>query len=64
MCVRSCGLKVQKGEAEVSLLLFRWQPPNDVLSYFIEKCCGIRTRIRYHSKYNHKIELKTIKRKD
>ena len=37
MCVRSCGLKAQKGEAEVSLLLFYWQPPDDVLCYSVEK---------------------------
>jgi hypothetical protein len=37
MCVRSCGLKAQKGEAEVSLLLFYWQPSDDVLSYSTEK---------------------------
>ncbi len=37
MCVRSCGLKAQKGEAGVSLLLFCWQPPDDVLSYSVEK---------------------------
>ena len=38
MCVRSCGLKAQKGEVEVSLLLFYWQPLDDVLFYSIEKC--------------------------
>ena len=64
MCVRSCGLKVQKGEAEVSLLLFCWQPPDDVLFYSAEKCVQHSTRIRYHSKYTHKIEIETIKRKD
>ena len=37
MCVRSCGSKVQKGEADVSLLLFYWQHLDDVLSYSIEK---------------------------
>ena len=38
MCVRSCGLKAQKGEAAVSLLLFYWQPLDDMLSYSFEKC--------------------------
>ena len=37
MCVRSCGLKAQKGEADVSLLLFYWQPLDDVLFYLEEK---------------------------
>lgn len=37
MCVRHYGLKAQKGEADVSLLLFYWQPPDDVLSYLIGK---------------------------
>ena len=37
MCVRSCGLKAQKGEAEVSLLLFYWQPLDDVLFYSIQE---------------------------
>ena len=37
MCVRSCGLKAQKGEAAVSLLLFYWQSLDDVLSYLVEK---------------------------
>ena len=38
MCVRSGRPKIQKGEAEVSLLLFYWQPSDDVLCYSIEKC--------------------------
>ena len=37
MCVRHYRLKAQKGEADVSLLLFYWQPPDDVLSYAVEK---------------------------
>ena len=41
MCIRSCRLKVQKGEADVSPLLFYWQPLDDVVSYSVEK------RVRY-----------------
>ena len=37
MSVRNCGQKIQKGEAEVPLLLFYWQPLDDVLSYLIGK---------------------------
>ena len=37
MCVRRCGRKAQKGEADVSLLLFYWQPLDDMLSYLVEK---------------------------
>ena len=37
MCVRYCGSQIQKGEADTPLLLFCWQPPDDVLSYLIEK---------------------------
>ena len=37
MCVRSRGLKAQKGGADVWLLLFYWQPLDDMLSYLVEK---------------------------
>ena len=38
MCVRNGVPKIPKGEADISLLLFYWQLPDDMLFYLTEKC--------------------------
>ena len=38
MSVRNGVPKIQKGEADISLLLFYWQLSDDMLFYLTEEC--------------------------
>ena len=57
MCVRGCKPKIQKGEADFRFSFFIGSPLMICYPIWLRNVCGIRTGIRYRSRYNRQIEL-------